>query len=300
MSETIFFESALTYFIDQLGASDTASTQTGIVQQAADVTAHLVGPNQNLFQNWKLTAWRRVISPPSPPGPRPATAQSPGPQRMFLLRSSPSNKPAIRMDSLGHTYVISGVLDKNSKHPLRVDALGYLELSVTTLPFPSPIPKQGSNRFTANLVVNGTTWNQTEVGLILNFVKIFDSLRFEDGSLGASHTFEQGGGQSTSLHWTATAQLFPPVADDYPIEFVFGSGFGDLVAGELSMNPSAILVTWNSPADASIIDGSAEVSAYWFAPLVTDQSFTVMEDFFNGSIGRQSPTLGYSIVGAGP
>jgi hypothetical protein len=206
------------------------------------------------------------------------------------------------MDSLGHTYVISDV-SRNGK--IRVDALGYLQISVTatnTLP-PSSLPlKQGNNRFTANVVVNGTTWNQTKIGLILNFVEISnDALRFEDKSLtGTNHTFDQGGGQPTLLHWTATAQLFPPVADDYPIEFVFGSGFGDLVAGELSMNPSAILVTWNSPADAPIIDGSAEVSAYWFAPLVTDQSFTVMEDFFNGSIGRQSPTLFYSIVGAGP
>jgi hypothetical protein len=33
--------------------------------------------------------------------------------------------------------------------------------------------------------------------------------------------------------------------------------------------------------------------------LVTDKSFTVMEDFFNGSIGCQSVTLQYSIIGAG-
>jgi hypothetical protein len=35
MAENVQFESALRYFIDQLGASDTASTQTEIVQQAA-------------------------------------------------------------------------------------------------------------------------------------------------------------------------------------------------------------------------------------------------------------------------
>lgn len=268
MSETIFFESALTYFIDQLGASDTASTQTGIVQQAAGVTAHLVGPNQNLFQNWKLTAWRRVISPPSPPsppGPRPAiappaAAQSPGPQRMFLVRSSPSNKPAIRMDSLGHTYVISGVLDKNSKHPLPVDALGYLELSVTTLPFPSPIPKQGSNRFTANLVVNGTTWNQTEVGLILNFVGVPRDVQFgfipplpldpnppppaPQLTPKQEWVFRQGGQQSALLKWLIVVEPFPPHPDDYPLEFVLGPGFGDLVAGELSISPNNIVLTW--------------------------------------------------------
>jgi hypothetical protein len=110
-----------------------------------------------LFSNLTLTAWRRVISPPSPPGPRPAiapslaAAQSPAPQRTFLVRRRPANKPAIRMDSLGHTYVISDV-SKNGK--IRVDALGYLQISVTAnTPPPSSFPlKQGNNRFTANVL----------------------------------------------------------------------------------------------------------------------------------------------------
>jgi hypothetical protein len=122
------------------------------------------------------------------------------------------------MDGPGHTYVIS---DVSTNGKIRVDALGYLEISVTatnTFP-PSTFPlQQGQNRFTANVVINGTTWNQTKVGLIVNFVGILsDELGFSGVAplpsplLPATFwTFDQGGGNSALLLWRATVQPFPP------------------------------------------------------------------------------------------
>jgi hypothetical protein len=83
--------------------------------------------------------------------------EQPSPSPFLVVPFRSPRKPAIRPGpALNWVYVMPGQSDGTK--PLLVEAQGMLEIDVTCT-----APQQVSashNRFAAEIVVNGTTWNQ--------------------------------------------------------------------------------------------------------------------------------------------
>jgi hypothetical protein len=92
--------------------------------------------------------------------------EQPSAAPFLVVPSRSSRKPAIRPGpTLSWVYVMTGQSDGTNPNFL-VEAEGMLEIDVTCT-----APQQVSafqNRFAAEIVVNGTTWNQVVIPLVLN------------------------------------------------------------------------------------------------------------------------------------
>jgi hypothetical protein len=268
-----------------VGASDYAYSVAAPVPTTAQVTASIHGPNAAQFSGLLLTAYRRSIAPPNPPGPFPAAKGAAG--RMRLVQEQPSatpffvvpfrssRKPAIRPGpALNWVYVMTGQSDGTNPNFL-VEAQGMLEIDVTCT-----APQQvnaSQNRFAAEIVVNGTTWNQAVIPLVLNVL---------DGNscvLPAKSPVELIAGeapQEFSWSFSFTAGFSPLLDEDYPVTVVLNPGQGDVDPG-VYLSPRYLALTFTDAGQGQTpLQAQGTIGAYSYANAPSSGSFTIPQDAF--------------------
>jgi hypothetical protein len=232
------------------------TAQSSIISSASLVTASIHGSNASQFGVPMLTAWTpvTVFMPPPPGGELPVGG---------LGHIGTGH---IGTGHIGTAYHISGT--SNGLIPLSINKGGYLTISVNPNPVvngsdgnPIAFPPS-NNRFVAALVVNGTyvlgrNWNSIVINLVLNAVQIQGSVAWDIPSTSLvppPAMFVAGQSLPTGINWSGWSTLWPTELEDYPIQHMLSCegfapvpGVGEIVPGQLWMQPVDLIAVWSGP-----------------------------------------------------
>jgi hypothetical protein len=287
-SSIMFDPGALKFYFPLVpaGASDYAYSVAAPVPSTAQVTASIQGSGKAQFSGLLLTAYRRSIAPPNPPGPFPAAQGAVGPVMPVQAQPIPSpffvvpfrspRKPAIRPGfGPNWVYVMTGQSDGTK--PLLVEAQGMLEIDVTCT-----APQQvgpSANHFVAEILVNGTTWNQTSIPLVLN-VLAGDSCVLLAGENNSVELIAGEAAAGFTWGFQFMPGFSPPLDEDYPVTVVLNPGQGDVAPG-VYLLPRFLTITFTNAAQGQTsIQANGTVGAYFFANAPSSGSFTIPQEAF--------------------
>jgi hypothetical protein len=154
-----------------------------------------------------------------------------------------------------------------------------LEIDVTCTAPSQTIAAQ--NRFAAELVVNGTTWSQTRLPLVLN---VLDGESCISLAGNASLIEVIAGEAAVGFTWSYRfTEGFSPVLDeDYPVTVVLNPGKGDVAPG-LYLSPRRLALTFDNAAEGrsqNALQASGTIGAYFYANAASNQFFTIPQEAF--------------------